>query len=222
VDQALRAIRLAASGRSALVLRGSGDMVPIAHTIHRRTLGDRAPFVVSDPRRRQDRRATVRNAANVALGLEAFRQASHGTLCIRTRRLPPDLDAVLHLFREPHSTVQLTMCAETTASRRDPFALGPARIEIPSLETRRGELHRIAHEYIQDAIAALRAPAACLDADTIQWVLGPSVLSNLTIPDIEKAALRAVALRATGDIAGAASLLGMAPVSLQRWLSRRQ
>lgn len=221
VDQALRAIRLASSGRSALVLRGSGDLVPVAHAIHRRTLGDRASFVVSDPRRRQNRHATVRTAANVALGVEAFRQASHGTLCVRARRLPPDFDAVLRLFREPQSTAQLTVCAERAISRRD-FALDAARIEIPSLETRPGELHRIAHEYVQDAIDALQAPAACLDADTIQWVLGPSVLStSITIPDIEKAALRAVALRVTGDIPRAARLLGMAPVSLQRWLSRR-
>jgi hypothetical protein len=223
VDHALRAIRLAASGRSVLMLRGSGDLVPVAHTIHRRTLGERAPFVVSDPRRRRNTRATVRNAANVELGVEAFRQASHGSLCVRARRPPPDFDDVLRLFREPHSTVRLTVCTETAISGRDPFALAAARIEIPSLEARRGELHRIVHEYVEDAIEALHAPATCLDADTIQWVLGQCSLSpNVTIPDIEKAAVRAVALRMTGGIPRAARLLGMAPVSLQRWLLRRQ
>jgi len=223
VDHALRAIRLAASGRSALVLRGSGDLVPVAHTIHRRTLGERAPFVVSDPRRRRTTRATVRNAANVELGVEAFRQASQGSLCVRAQRLPADFDDVLRLFREPHSTVRLTVCSDIGASGRDPLALAAARIEIPSLELRPGELHRIAQEYVEDAIEALHAPTACLDADTIQWVLGQCSLStNVTIPDIEKAALRFVALRMTGDLARAARLLGMARVSLQRWLGRRQ
>jgi len=91
------------------------------------------------------------------------------------------------------------------------------------LETRRGELHRVAREYLEDAIAALRAPAACLDSDIIQWILDRSALSaDVTIPDIEKAAVRCIALRMTGDLTKAARLLGMARVSLQRWLTRRQ
>jgi hypothetical protein len=222
VDQALRAIRLADSGRSALVLRGRGDLVLVAHTIHRRTVGDRAAFVVSDPRRR-NMPPTVRSPANVALGVEAFRQACHGTLCVRASRVPPDFDDVLRLFRDPHSTVHLTVCAATAASGRDAFALAPARIEIPPLETRRGELFHIAREYLEEAVAALRAPATCVDSDTIQWILDRSAISgDVTIPDIEKAAVRCVALRLTGDLTKAAALLGMARVSLQRWLTRRQ
>ncbi|MGH9887077.1 MAG: hypothetical protein ACREBE_16245, partial [bacterium] len=146
---------------------------------------------------------------------------SHGTLCVRARGLPQDFDDVLRLFHEPHSTVHLTVCTDTV-SRRDTFALTQA-LDIPSLETRRDELQRIAHEYLEDAIEALHGPAACLDADTIEWILGRSALSaNITIPDIEKAALRAVALRMTGGVTKAARLLGLAPVSLQRWLWRRQ
>ena len=38
VDQAQRTIRLAGSGRAALVLRGSGDMAPVAFALHQRAL----------------------------------------------------------------------------------------------------------------------------------------------------------------------------------------
>jgi hypothetical protein len=222
LDQALRAIRLANSGRATLVLRGSGDLVLVAHAVHRRTLGDLAPFVVSDPRR-QNMPATVRGPRNVALGVEAFRQAAHGTLCVRTQRLPPDFDDVLRLFRDPDSAVQLIVCAGVAVSGRDAFALGAAPIEIPSLATRRAELPGIVREYLEDAIDALHAPAACVDSDTIQWIIGRASLSaDITIPDIEKAAVRSVALRMTGDLTTAAAVLGMARVSLERWLTRRK
>jgi hypothetical protein len=222
VDHALRAIRLARSGRGALVFQGNGDLVLVARTIHRRALGEDAPFVVSDPRRR-NMPPTVRGPANVALGVEAFRQASHGTLCVRAQRLPQDFDDVLRLLREPDSDVQLMVCAGAEVSVRDAFAVGAAPIEIPSLQTRRGELRRIVCEYLEDAIAALHAPVACLDANVVQWIIDRSSLSaDPTIPDIEKAAVRLVAVRMTGDLTRAAAVLGMARVSLERWLMRRQ
>jgi hypothetical protein len=222
VDHALRAIRLARSGRGALVLQGSGDLVLVARTVHRRILGDGAPFVVSDPRRRS-MPSTVRGPANVALGVEAFRQASHGTLCVRAQRLPPDFDDVLGLLREPDCDMQLMVCAGAEVSVRDAFAVGAAPIKIPTLQTRRTELCRIVCEYLADAIDALHAPAACVNAGTVQWIIARSSLSaDLTIPDIEKATLRLVALRMTGDLTSAASVLGMARVSLERWLTRRQ
>jgi hypothetical protein len=52
VDHALRAVRLAMARRSPLVLCGEGDLIPIARTLHRFAMGDRAPFVVCDRRRR--------------------------------------------------------------------------------------------------------------------------------------------------------------------------
>jgi hypothetical protein len=67
------------------------------------------------------------------------------------------------------------------------------------------------------------APAACFDSNTIQWIIDRSAVSgDVTIPDIEKAAVRCVVLRITGDLTEAATLLGMARVSLKRWLTRRQ
>src|ERR1041384_5058629 len=53
VDLALHAIHMAAPRRSALVLRGDGDLVPIARAIHRRAFGADRPFIVADPRRRR-------------------------------------------------------------------------------------------------------------------------------------------------------------------------
>ncbi len=222
VDQALRSIRLASSGRVALVLRGSGDLVLVARTIHRRTVSDRRPFVVSDPRRR-DTAATVRSPANFRLGMDAFFAASHGTLCVRAQRLPPDFDTILRLFRKPTSTVQLMVCARPVVSGLDAFALGAEPIEIPSLQTRTHELAQITREYLEDAIDELQAPAACLNSGVIQWIIDrSSVSTDVTIPDIEKAAVRAVALHMTGDHTRAARLLGMAPVSFWRWMDRRQ
>src|SRR5262245_11242443 len=63
VDRALRSVCLGASRQAALVLRGDGDLVPIALALHRRALGEDAPFVVSDPRR-GTKSASVRSPAN--------------------------------------------------------------------------------------------------------------------------------------------------------------
>jgi hypothetical protein len=222
VDQALRAVRLASTGRAALVVRGSGDLVLVAHAIHRRILGDLAPFVVSDPRRKRIP-ATVRSPANEPSGMAAFRQASQGTLCVRVRRLPLDFGEVSHALQMPDTGVQLTVCANGSTTRaRDPLAFGVAQIDIPPLETRRAELPRIVREYIEDAIHVLHAPDDCLTASDVDWIMSSASLANdLAIPDIEKTVLRMVALRLTADLAKAARLLGMAPVSLARWLRRR-
>lgn len=221
VDQALRAIRLASTGYAALVLRGSGDLVLVAHTIHRRLLGDNAPFVVSDPRRKSIL-ATVRNPANRPSAMDAFRQAAQGTLCVRARRLPPDFEEVSRALQVPETGVQLMVCAGSMSPARSPLAFGVAQIVIPPLETRRVELPRIVSEYIEDAIDALHAPDDCMTTADIEWITSRASLGNdPAIPDIEKAVLRMVALRLTGNTTKAAALLGMARVSLERWLRRR-
>ncbi len=111
VDQVLRAIRLATSGRAVLMLRGSGDLVHVAQTIHRYAGREAAPFIVSDPRRHAVA-ATVRSPANFPRGIDALHRALHGTLCIRLRRPPPDFDEVLRAFREPECEVQLVLIIE--------------------------------------------------------------------------------------------------------------
>src|SRR6185503_8160289 len=79
IDHALRSIRMAATRRVALILCGEGDLVPIAGSIHRHSLGHDRPFVVCDPRRRQVG-ATVRSAENYASGMQALAAAQGGTL----------------------------------------------------------------------------------------------------------------------------------------------
>jgi hypothetical protein len=215
VDHALRAIRLASAGRAPLTLTGSGDLVPIAYAIHRYSLGDRIPFIVSDPRRKNTS-ATVRGPANCASGVEALQKAYGGTLCVRARRLPRDFSEILNAFREPEYPTQLMICSRAT------LLPNAAQIDIPSLDSRRLDLLRIVTEYIEDAIHALHAPDDCLDRQDIEWILDRSAFEGeLTIAGIEKAALRTVALKMTGDLTSAASVLGMARVSLERWIGRR-
>jgi hypothetical protein len=67
VDHALRAIRLAAARRSTLVLWGEEDQVLLARALHRRVLGDAAPFIVCD-NRRLDLPASARSPAVVGSG----------------------------------------------------------------------------------------------------------------------------------------------------------
>jgi hypothetical protein len=212
VDHALRAIRLASAGRSPLTLTGSGDLVPIAHAIHRYSLGNRVPFIVSDPRRKNTS-ATVRGPANCASGVEALQKAYGGTLCVRARRLPRDFSEILNAFREPENPTQLMICSRGT------LLPNAAQIDLPPLDSRRSDLPRIAREYIEDAIHALHASDDCLDQRDIEWIL--TFGDALTISGIEKAALRAVALKMSGDLTEAARMLGMARVSLERWIKRR-
>ncbi len=93
-------------------------------------------------------------------------------------------------------------------------------IELPSMaeRARRGELHRVVDEYGADAIAAFKAPGTFTPRDRA-WVLAHSAA---TLDDVEKGTLRRIALRATGTINGAATLLGMSHVSLAAWFKRRR
>lgn len=221
VDHALRAIRLAASGRAVLMLRGGGDLVHVAQTIHRYAATEAAPFIVSDPRRHEVA-ATVRSPANSPRGIDALHRARHGTLCVRLRRPPPDFDEVLRAVREPECEVQLVVCA-TAAPTREVLAVAAAQIHIPSLEARPAEeVERIVSEYIEDAVETLGAPQNCLGPRDIEWILERgAVASDLSIPDIETAVFRLVAVKTARYLTEAADMLGMASVSLTRWLTRR-
>jgi len=100
--------------------------------------------------------------------------------------------------------------------------MSAAQIDIPCLETRRFDLPRIVREYVEDAIDTLHAPDDCMDARDIEWIIDRSAIAtDIGMPDIEKAAVRLVAVKLTRDLSQAASLLGMARVSLERWLRRR-
>lgn len=215
VDHALRAIRVARARRSALVLVGDGDLVLLAAALHRRSFRDLAPFIVCDSRRR-DGRASVRSPASRPSGMEAFTAAVGGTLCVRHRQLPADIDDVLQRVYEPDSDVQLVVCMGH--QDRGAALSGPMAIQIPPLPLRESELPRIVEEYAEDAIATLRAPMGSFTEMDRWWVMNNAARS---LPEIEKATLRLVAVATSPTISNAAAQLGMSTVSLNRWLGRR-
>jgi hypothetical protein len=213
VDQALRSIRMCLTHRAPLLLRGDSDMVPIAQALHRRVLGADRPFIVCDPRRRQHR-ASVRSPASYKTVAAAAQAAFDGALCVRSRRLPPDLAALRAWLADTDVNVRLMVCLD----RAVPSTMLPASIDVPSLSTRVSDLPRIIDEYAHDAIAALGSPVTSFGPGDHDWVLAHATTS---LPEIEKATLRRVALRSSSNLSRAAARLGMAPVSLSRWLTRR-
>jgi hypothetical protein len=222
VDHALRSIRMAATRRAALVLCGDGDLVPMARSIHRHALGEDRPFVVCDPRRRQGK-ATVRSAENHETGVRALAAAAGGSLCVRSQRLPRDFAAVVTALRDPGARVELVVCANGPDDC-EPFLAAP--IVVPPLASRAAELDRIITEYAEDAVVqlgtlgtlgTLGSRGGFLAADR-EWV---RTHSSSSLPDIEKATLRLVAIRESRNLSNAAARLGMAPVSLSRWIGRR-
>lgn len=215
VDHALRALRMALSRRAALMLAGASDLVPIAQALHRHTLGADRPFIACDPRR-QNTDESVRSAANYVSGLAGLVAATGGSLCVRSSRLPRDFPDVLTRLREPDAHAQLIVCAHD-ASDCEAFVTVP--IEVPALEDRADEVPRIIDEYGRDAIAALGAPPGSFTSADRAWVLEYAARS---LSEIEKATLRLVALRISQSLPLAAERLGMAPVSLARWLGRRK
>ena len=215
VDHALRSIRLAVARRAPLILCGDGDLVPMAHSLHRHALGAERPFVLCDPGRAEGP-ATVRAVGNVEDGVRALTAAVGGTLCVRSRRLPADFAAVDQALRDPAVPVVLLVCAPPSY---DCAPFGTAPITVPSLRERADELDRIIEECADEAVRELGAlRGGFADADRA-WVRAHAAGS---LPEIEKATLRLVALRESRSLTSAAARLGMATVSLSRWIGRRQ
>ncbi len=213
IDLAMRAVRMAQARRTPLVLRGEGDLVPIAHDLHRRELGKDRPFVLCDPRR-QSLEGNVRSSTNFERGLDALTAARGGSLCVRSNRPPDDFLAVLSALRDPDSGVQLIVC---DSSPRDAEALLAVPITIPPLASRQDELPHIIHEYTMDAAHEFSVPMRFYTEDR-DWVIAHS---SGSLHEIEKGTRRLVALRSAGTLLGAAEMLGMAAVSLRRWVARR-
>jgi hypothetical protein len=215
VDQALRSVRMAATRRSPLLLCGDSDLVSTARSIHRQSRGFDRPFIVCDPRR-QTGKANVRVAENHATGMEALVAAAGGTLCVRRERLPADFERVMQALRAPTSPVQLMECAEKLDDAEEYRQM---TIVIPPLASRQAELDRIIKAYARDAIAEISAPRRTFQEVDHAWVREHACTS---LADVEKATLRLVALRASRNTSDAAARLGMAQISLSRWIGRRR
>ena len=165
---------MAATHRTALVLCGDGDLVPLARSIHRRAFGADRPFIVCDPRRRQHK-ATVRSPQNYETGMPAFAAAAGGSLCVRNLRLPHDFPSVVAALRAQNSQVRLVILRPGRRGvRRVPrrpdhhpaAPHSPRRDRSDHHGVRRGCDHRARH-------AADRLPArrSRLGADALRVVL---------------------------------------------------
>jgi hypothetical protein len=216
VDRALRMLRLAATGRAIFALCGAPSLVPLAEELHRLALTEQRPFVLCDPRRRTASEDTERFTRCVADGLTALAQARDGTVCIDDQRRPGDLDEMLDELHRPGRTAQLMVLAKNA---RHAGVYTPAPVVIPPLRSRRDELERLILEYEVEAVRRLGIDALELTPSQRSWI---RARSSETLPEIQKAALRLIAIRHAGSILGAAALLGMSHRGLGTWLERRR
>lgn len=216
IDHAQQSIELAREHRAQLVLCGHGDLVPLAYGLHRRALGADTPFIVCDPRR-GNTPASVRSPANYVDALSAFDAATGGSLCIRRRRPPRDFSSLVDRLRGSDNVQYI--CLDKNSLQ---WLVRPGPIEVPPLAGRMADLPRIVDEYVLDAIVEL-APAPqtlVLTGHDRQWLIEHA--ATMSLSEIEKTTLRLVALRSSTNLSHAASRLGMAPVSLSRWITRRE
>lgn len=204
---------LSAITRCAVIpLRGQGDLVPIAHALHRRMFGTQRPFVVCDPRRHEGD-GSVRSPPNRRTSARALDAAAGGSVCIRSVRLPVDYPLLAPSRRDSTGT-QLFVCLD----KDDPIVdlLYPP-LRIPSLAERAPDLERLLAEYVDDATQALGVSSMRLSGAMLAAILSRAE----SLADLEKSATRVVVLKSAPNISRAAEQLGMAPVSLTRWASRR-
>ena len=216
IDHALRAIDLAREHRAQLVLCGHGDLVPLAYGLHRRALGAETPFIVCDPRR-GNTPASVRSPANYVDVAAAFEAAAGGSLCVRRRRPPRGFSSLVTRLRGCDNVQYI--CLDENSMQ---WLVRPGPIEIPSLAERANELPRVVDEYVFDAVVELaptRRSLVLAERDR-QWLIEHA--AGMSLSEIEKAALRLVALRSAPNLSHAATRLGMAAVSLSRWAFRRK
>jgi len=210
VDRAIRLMERAALHGAPLVLCGDREVVRIARALHCRAFGDELPFVVADPRR-SSRNAGMVSRATLAAALEVV---ADGVLCVRSRHPPRDFGRVVGQLADVGA--RLLVCADD-AERCDVLLFVADPIWVPPLASRREELPRIVDAYADDARAELASPAP-FAASHRSWVIEHCA----SLPAIEVATRRMVALQRAGNVAGAAALLGMGHTSLGEWLARRR
>lgn len=216
VDHALRMLRMAAARRAIFVLCGEPGLLPLAEELHRLTLTERRPFVCCDPRRKIAGEDTESFTRCVSDGLTAVAQARDGTVCIDDQRRPGDLAEMLEELHRPGCTAQLMVLAR---SARKAEIYTPSPVVIPPLRARRDELERLVLEYEAEAVRRLGIGALELTPAQRSWIRERSAE---TLPEIQKATLRLIAIRHAGSIVGAAALLRMSHRGLGKWLERRR
>jgi FHA domain len=220
VELALRAVRMAAARRIALVLCGSDDLVAIASTLHRIAFGEERPFIRCLPPHRRGRPAG-RPTRRHKLGLPALAAAAGGSLCICSKRLPSDFAELAAALCSPAAGAQLIVCGGMPSDAGGLVA--SAQVVIPPLAARHPELGRIIDEYGADAAARLSSRGTTATAEFTatdrEWVRAHAAAS---LGEIERGTQRIVALRLGGSIARAAARLNMSHVALAEWFRRRR
>lgn len=203
----MESIHLAVNGQAQLSLCSTEDLVPFAHSLHRRWSS--GPFVTCDPRRRL-MNESVRTAVNYLSGKEAVSAALNGSVCIRHYRQPKDYNSLVKEIRNKTNVTLIVIYISIIDHVK------PAPVVIPSLREVGERLGPMIDEYVCDAIYEFDALDGCVDNDDKKWIA-----ENIDcIADIEKFAMRLVALRRSGTLCNAAKRLGMASVSLDRWVRR--
>jgi len=215
VDDVIRALLAAVAAGVAIPLRGESDLVPVARALHCRLLGPERPFVVCDPRR-GDGDGSVRSAPNRRRGMDALVAAPGGSVCLRARRLPADFDEMTDALRGSGPTAQVFVCLSGDDRMRVRDLLSPP-VEIPSLASRAEDLDRLIGESLADATRALGVGRMRFSGRA-----SDSVLRCVTsLAELERGVLRLVAIRSAPNLSQAARQLGVALVSLSRWIGRR-
>jgi len=138
-----------------------------------------------------------------------------------SHRLPPDFSDIIAVLRDPRTRVQLIVCTRKQKDDNELLAQILARpITIPSLIDRADELDQIIWEYAEDAVTEIGGfSRVSFTSEDHEWI---RMWSAASLPEIEKGTRRLVAIRKYRTILGAAEHLGMAPVSLSRWIGRRK
>lgn len=213
VEDAIDGLLTAVARRMPIALRGASDLVPVAYALHRRILGADRAFVVCDPRRSESG-SSVRmppSRRTVSLALEA---AMGGSICLRSRRLPADFDLLREALRDAVPIAMVFVCLHGEDRVRD-LLFRP--LEVPGLAARAADSDHLLQDALDEAaaefgIARLQIPRR-LRKGILECVA--------SFAELEKTALRVVALVSARSMSHAAARLAMAPVSLVRWLDRR-
>jgi hypothetical protein len=204
VDRALRTVLTTASGHGVLTVYGNGDLAAVAHLLHRHALPGQ-PFV----------RWERRTGSDPGRALAA---AAGGTLCVSANDLSRALERIVERRRESTTRVQLVILVTAIRRLRPIVATVAEPIVVTPLAKRKHERLRIIHELATDAAAALGIEASRLSEPDLRTILR---FDARTLPAIERATLRIVALRHWDYFARAARALGMTHAALMEWAELR-
>lgn len=206
VDRALRTVLTAASGLGVLTLYGHGDLASVAHLLHRHALPGR-PFV------RWERRTGDDPA-------RALAAAAGGTLCVSANDLSLSraIERIVERRRSSTTRVQLILLVAAVRRLRPLVATVAEPIVLTPLAQRKHERRRIIHELALDAAETLGIAAIRLSDADLRIIMR---FDATTLPAIERATLRIVALRHWDYFARAARALGMTHAALMEWAELR-